>query len=138
MCRRQSALSTSGDGSLNINTTKNFNVFLSQANTDPNITYQVKYAIGGGTVGNGELLSNGANVAYGTFQPITLGTSQLTFRGTGSGIINIDVTVKDSNNITHTSTLVFNVKDVAYTFTGGSQDNTIFVNGTTARQGNID
>ena len=125
------SLSSSGDGSLNINTTKNFNVFLSQANTDPNITYQVKYTIGTGTVGNGEVLSGGSAVAMGTFAPIALGTSQLTFKGTGAGIVNIEVTVKDSNNITHTSTLVFNVNEIGYTFTGASQDNTIFVNGTT-------
>ncbi len=124
------SLSSSGDGSLNINTTKNFNVFLSQANTDTSITYQVKYTIGTGTVGNGDVLNGNTNVALGVFQPIALGTSQLTFKGIGAGIVNIEVTVKDSNNIIHTSTLVFNVKEVGYTFTGATQDNSIFVNGT--------
>jgi len=124
-------LSTSGDGSLNINTTKNFNVFLSQFNADPAITYQVKYTIGTGTVGSGEILINNTNVALGTFQPIVIGTTAMTFKGTAEGIVNIEVTVKDSNNLTHTSILVFNVREVIYTFTGAPQDNSIFVNGTT-------
>ena len=124
-------LATSGDGTLNINTTKNFNVFLSQANTDNAITYQVKYTIGSGTVGSGELSMGGTAVAMETFAPIALGTSQLTFKGTGEGTVNIVVTVKDSNNITHTSTLIFNVKAVDYIFTGAAQNNTIFVNGST-------
>ncbi|WP_311266685.1 hypothetical protein, partial [Xanthomonas sp. WCS2017Noco2-62] len=37
------SLSTSGDGSLNVNQEKNFNVFLSQNASDNDITYQVKY-----------------------------------------------------------------------------------------------
>ncbi|WP_311260678.1 hypothetical protein, partial [Xanthomonas sp. WCS2017Cala2-12] len=36
-------LSSSGDGSLNVNASKTFNVFLSQQTVDNNISYEVKY-----------------------------------------------------------------------------------------------
>ena len=124
-------LATSGDGSLNINTEKGFNVFLSQETPDTGITYQVKYSLATGTVGNGTLTDGTNAIPYGDYNPISKGTTGVVFRGTAEGVVNVLVTVKDSNGITHTSTLVFNVKGVEYTFTGAPQNNAIFLNDAT-------
>lgn len=125
------ALSSSGDGSLNISESKDFNVFLSQNSIDNAISYQVKYTIASGSVGTGTITQGGVAVPYGAFQSITTGTSQLTFRGTAAGKVNINVEVKDSNGIIHSSVLAFDVKAISYSFSGASQDNTIFINGST-------
>lgn len=125
------ALSSSGDGSLNISESKDFNVFLSQNSIDNAISYQIKYTIASGSVGTGTITQGGVAVPYGAFQSITTGTSQLTFRGTAAGKVNINVEVKDSNGIIHSSVLAFDVKAISYSFSGASQDNTIFINGST-------
>lgn len=125
------SLATSGDGSLNINTEKGFNVFLSQETPDTGITYQVKYSLASGTVGNGTLTDGTNAIPYGDYNPISKGTTGVVFRGTAEGVVNVLVTVKDSNGITHTSTLTFNVKGVEYTFTGAPQNNAIFLNDAT-------
>ncbi len=122
-------LSTSGDGSLNISQSKDFNIFLSQNTPDNAITYEVKYTIATGSVGNGTLSKAGTAVTYGTYQPISKGTSLLVFKGTAAGKVNITVEVKDSNGVVHTSLLQFDVKAISYTFTGAAQYNSIFVNG---------
>ena len=124
-------LSSSGDGSLNISESKDFNVFLSQNSTDNAISYQVKYTIASGSVGTGTITQGGLSVPYGAFQSITTGTSQLTFRGTAAGKVNINVEVKDSNGITHSTVVIFDVKAISYTFSGASQFNAIFVNALT-------
>jgi hypothetical protein len=124
-------LATSGDGSLNVNTEKGFNLFLSQETPDNAISYQVKYSLASGTTGNG-IITDGTNpIAFGDYQDISKGTTASVFRGTAEGIVNVLVTVKDSNGITRTSTLVFNVKGVDYSFTGASQNNSIFLNDAT-------
>lgn len=123
------ALSSSGDGSLNISESKDFNVFLSQNSTDNSITYQVKYTIASGSVGNGTLLKGGTAVEFGTFQSISTGTSQLTFNGTGAGKVNINVEVKDSNGTIHSTVVSFEVKAISYSFSGASQFNSMYVNG---------
>ena len=124
-------LSSSGDGSLNVNTSKSFNVFLSQAVTDPTITYEVKYDIASGSIGTGTLSNGGTSMPFGTYAPINTGTTAVIFNGTAEGIVNVVVSIKSSNGIVKTSTLSFNVATVSYTFTGASQSNTVFVNGST-------
>ena len=124
-------LSSSGDGSLNVNSDKNFNIFLSQNASDNAITYQVKYTIASGSIGNGNISKGGSPIALGTFEPITKGTTQLTFSGTEVGSVTINVEVKDSNGISHTSNLNFNVKGISFDFTGAPQENTIFVTSST-------
>ena len=125
------ALSSSGDGTLNISESKDFNIFLSQNTTDPALTYQVKYTIATGSVGNGTIVKDGQNIPFGTYQAITPGTSLLTFHSTAAGKVNIAVEVKDSNGIVHSTVVMFEVKAISYTFSGASQYNTIFVNGNT-------
>jgi len=125
------SLSSSGDGSLNISESKDFNVFLSQSTTDPVITYQVKYTIGTGSIGNGTIIKDGTAVPLGIFQPVGTGTSQLTFNGTSAGKVNINVEVKDSNGIMHSTVVMFEVKAIDYSFSGSPQENAIYVNGTT-------
>jgi hypothetical protein len=124
-------LSTSGDGTLNANTSKSFNCFVSQNNTDNAITYEVKFNVVSGSTGDGTISLNGANVPFGTFQNIAVGNTGFVFKGTTAGTVNIQVTVKDSNNITHTSTVALEVLAINYTFTGAAQNNSISVNGTT-------
>jgi hypothetical protein len=124
------SLSTSGDGSLNISESKDFNVFLSQNTPDNSIGYQVKYTIASGSVGNGTISQGGVAVPYGNYENISKGTSQLVFNGTAAGKVNITVEVKDSNGLVHTSQLTFEVKAISYTFSGATQYSSIFVNGT--------
>ena len=126
------SLSTSGDGSLNVNTTKNFNVFLAQNNPDTAITYQVKYGIATGSIGDGSLTSGGNPVELGAFMPISLGTTALVFKGISAGVVNLDVTVKDNKGIIHSSSLAFDVKSTIFTFTGAPAQNTIYGNENTA------
>lgn len=125
------SLSSSGDGSLNINSDKNFNVFLSQNASDNAITYEVKYTIASGSIGNGNISKGGSIIGLGEFEPISKGTTQLTFTGTEVGLVTVLVVVKDSNGITHNTTLNFNVKGISYDFSGAPQENTIFVTATT-------
>jgi hypothetical protein len=125
------SLSTSGDGSLNVNTSRNFNVFVSQNNPDNAITYQIRYDIASSSIGDGTLSIDGAGVDLGTYKTIDLGTNKLVFNGTEGGIVNLEVTVKDSNGITHTSIVAFDVKVISYTFTGTPQQNTIYQNQST-------
>ncbi|WP_289035170.1 hypothetical protein, partial [uncultured Flavobacterium sp.] len=125
------SLATSGDGSLIVNNTKDLNVFLSQLAADPSITYQVKYAIASGSTGTGELRQNGNVVPMGSFTPISLGNNAITFKGTGAGTVNLEVSVKDSNNVTKSSTIVLVVNSISFAFTGAPQINSIFMGGTT-------
>jgi glycine cleavage system regulatory protein len=125
------SLSTSGDGSLNVNSDKSFNVFLSQSTTDNSINYQVKYTIAPGSVGNGILTKGGVAVPYGTFQAITTGTTEFSFNGSAEGLVVVNVEVKDSNGIVHSATLNFNVKGITYDFSGAAQENNIFVTSST-------
>ncbi|WP_289058749.1 TraQ conjugal transfer family protein, partial [uncultured Flavobacterium sp.] len=124
-------LSSSGDGSLNVNSTKAFNLFLSQQTADNAITYEVKYTIGAGSVGTGTITQGGVNVPFGTATPISNGTTQLVFNGTAEGAVIINAEVKGSNGITHTAVLNFSVKGISYTFSGASQDNSLFVTAST-------
>ena len=103
-------LSSSGDGTLNINAAKTFNLFLSQQTIDNSISYEVKYTIGSGSVGNGTITKGGIAVPYGTFQTISKGTSEFVFNGTAEGNVIIIAEVKDSNGITHSTNLNFNVR----------------------------
>ncbi|MBZ4037779.1 DUF3872 domain-containing protein, partial [Flavobacterium sp. 17A] len=124
-------LSSSGDGSLNVNASKAFNLFLSQQTADNTISYEVKYTIGAGSVGTGTITQGGVAVPYGTATPIANGTTQLVFNGTAEGAVIINAEVKGSNGITHSTVLNFDVKGIAYTFTGAPQDNSIFVTAST-------
>ncbi|MBZ4037908.1 hypothetical protein K6T82_24405, partial [Flavobacterium sp. 17A] len=73
----------------------------------------------------------GVAVPYGTATPIANGTTQLVFNGTAEGAVIINAEVKGSNGITHSTVLNFDVKGIAYTFTGAPQDNSIFVTAST-------
>ena len=121
-------LSSSGDGSLFVNQTKDFNVFLSQLIPDPSLTYQVKYTFDSGTNGNGTITNGGIPVALGTYQPITLGSSQLTFLGTGAGTVNLLIEVKNSNGLLKSTVVMFDVKTIPFTFTLVSKEPTYFLN----------
>ncbi|WP_311266656.1 hypothetical protein, partial [Xanthomonas sp. WCS2017Noco2-62] len=83
--------------SLNVNASKTFNVFLSQQTVDNNISYEVKYTIGAGSVGNGTITKAGTAITLGTFQPIGKGMTEFVFNGTAEGVVVINAEVKDSN-----------------------------------------
>jgi hypothetical protein len=124
-------LSSSGDGTLNINTLRSFNVFLSQVTADASSSYEVRYTFSSGTTATGEVYKEGVKIPLAVYAPIALGGNSLNFKGLSSGVVNLMIEVKDNNNLVHTSTVVFNVNQIDYTFTGAAQSNSIFVNGTT-------
>ena len=124
-------LSTSGDGTLNANTSKSIYTYISQETTDSSITYEVKYSVVTGSTGAGTITQNGTAVTYGIFQSASVGSTALTFTGTDIGTVNIKVEVKDSNGISHNSIISLEIKPINYTFSGAAQDNTIYVNGST-------
>lgn len=124
-------ISTTGDGTLYVNTSKSINTYLSQDKVSSIVTYEVKYSIESGSTGNGVLSFEGSNVPYGVYAPTSVGAKSLTFTATEVGIINLKVEVKDSNGITHNSVVALEVKPINYTFSGASQLNSIFVNGST-------
>lgn len=122
---------TSGDGNLILNSTKDFSGYLTQSFIDPSTTYQVRYIISSGSVGNGEVYQNGTMLSLGSFYTINPGATQLQFKGTAAGLVNLLVEVKDSNNVIHSSIVVFNINSIGYTFTGSSQSNSLYVGETT-------
>ena len=125
------SLSSSGDGTLFVTQTKDFNVFLSQLIPDASLTYQVKYSFDSGTTGNGFITSGGNPVALGSYQTIGLGSNSLTFNASSLGIVNLLIEVKNSNGLLKSTVVMFDVKTTEFSFTGGAQSNSIFVNATT-------
>jgi hypothetical protein len=121
-------LTSSGDGSLFVNTDKDFNVFLSQSLTDPSITYQVVFTLTTGTVGDGALTRSGTPITYGTAYPISLGSSTYTFSASSVGLVNILATVTDSNGQVHDTTVAMNVQNIDFAFSGAAQQTTIGIN----------
>ncbi|POS00898.1 hypothetical protein Q361_1171, partial [Flavobacterium croceum DSM 17960] len=120
-------LSTSGDGTLFLNAQKDFFTYLVQNVPDSTVSYQVRYTIVSGSTGNGKVYHNSNLLNYGEFYNINLGSTPLVFKGTSIGSVNLLVEVKDSNNVIHSSTVVFNVQGIAYTFSGASQYNSLFI-----------
>lgn len=121
-------LSSSGDGTLFVNQTKDFNVFLSQLIPDPSLTYQVKYSFDSGTTGNGTITNGGSLVPLGTYQPIALGSNLLTFNASALGIVNLLIEVKNSNGLLKSTVVMFDVKTIPFTFTLVSKEPTYFLN----------
>ena len=125
-------LSSSGDGSLYLNQTKDFNLFLSQLTPDPSITYQVKYSFDSGTTGDGTISNGGNPVALGSYKPISLNSTPLVFSASAVGTVNVLIEVKNSNGLLKSTVVMFNVKTVEFTLTGGAQSNNIYVNENTS------
>ena len=112
-----------------LNQSKNMNIFLAQLIPDNTINYQVKYSFDSGTIGNGNL--NGGSVVLGKYQPISLGSSSLSFKATALGIVNLLIEVKNSNGLLKSTVVMFEIKSTDFEFTGGSQNNNLFTNETT-------
>ena len=130
-------LSSSGDGTLFVNQTKDFNVFSSQLIPDASLTYQVKYSFDTGTTGNGIITNGGNPVALGTYQPLALGSNLLNFNASALGIVNLLIEVKNSNGLLKSTVVMFDVKSTEFTFTGGAQSNSINVDESTSLNFNI-
>ncbi|QCE40547.1 PKD domain-containing protein [Psychroserpens sp. NJDZ02] len=89
-------LSTAGDGSLVLNTQKNFATIITQDTPDPSITYNVTFTLVSGT-GSGEVYLNNALVPLGVAQTVTAGNTSFQFLGTSVGNVVLLVSVVDSN-----------------------------------------
>jgi len=89
-------LSTAGDGSLVLNTQKNFATIITQDTPDPSITYNVTFTLVSGT-GSGEVYLNNAPVPLGVAQAVTEGDTSFQFLGTSVGNVVLLVSVVDSN-----------------------------------------
>ncbi|MEP5340211.1 MAG: hypothetical protein ABJL44_01100, partial [Algibacter sp.] len=119
-------LSTSGDSSLYVGTSEDFNVHLSQVQIDNGISYTVSYSIASNSVGSGEITTNlNTTVTLGQPYPIDLGTTTMFFNAMTVGIVYVDVSVTDSNNQTKTSRVTFDVDNIDFSFSGAPQQNTI-------------
>ncbi|POS00534.1 hypothetical protein Q361_1731, partial [Flavobacterium croceum DSM 17960] len=118
-------LSTSGDGSLLLNTQKDFNVYLSQITTAPYNSYLVKFTLNSGSTGSGQIFKNNLPISYGTYNPIGLGNNGYQFKATAVGNVSITCEVKDNNGIVHTSILTFGVTGISYTFSAAAQNSSL-------------
>ena len=121
-------LSSSGDGTLYVNQTKDFNVFLSQLIPDASLTYQVKYSFDTGTTGSGTITNGGSPVALGSYQPIALGSNLLTFNASSLGIVNLLIEVKNSNGLLKSTVVMFDIKNVSFSLTLESKASYYFLN----------
>ena len=121
------SLSTVGDGTLFLNTVKDFFTIITQNTSDASVNYNVTFSIESGSTGNGEVYLNNNLVALGIPQAISLGNTAFEFLGTISGEVTLLVSVTDSNNNTHTSTIDFAIEDVNFNFTATPQDGSIIL-----------
>ncbi len=124
-------LSTAGDGDVFINNEKDFNIFLTQSQPDPSITYEVRYSILGSSSGNLEIFEGSVQRNFGTLYPITVGNTIPKIKGTSIGEVTVLVEVIDNNGVKKESNIVFEVKNVEFNFTAASQSNTINLNNST-------
>ena len=132
-------LITSGDSSsMFINTTEDFDVFLSQIKFDPTIDYTVVYTLDPSSVGTGTIeTSGGVVITLGQSYTIPIGNTEMKFNAETSGIVIIDVTVTDSNGVSHSDTITYNVINIEYEFTGVPELPAISINTSTDLNFNI-
>ncbi|MEP5339271.1 MAG: TraQ conjugal transfer family protein, partial [Algibacter sp.] len=131
-------LSTTGDSSLYVGNSENINLYLTQVQNDENITYAVVYSFNSNSAGGGEIKSDdNTSIILGQSYPISPGNSSTSFKATQIGLVIIDITVTDSNNISHTSQVTFDAENIDFTFSGAPQQNTIETGETTNLNFNI-
>lgn len=131
-------VSSNGGGTMFLNQSKPFNVFLSQTQTNPDITYKVNYSVAAGSTGGGEITStNGNPISYGSNQDINIGTTDIIFKANAIGIFNINITITDSNNQSKTTSVSFNISQADFDFTGLPQTPSMLINSTNNLNFNI-
>ncbi len=122
-------LSTVGDGSLFLNSQKDFYAIISQENNDNSITYRVRFSITSGSTGNGQIKTaeNNTTIPLGSYRDgiVDVGSTAFLFEGTSQGVVNILVEVMDSDNRYKSSTISFTVDNVPFTFDTAAQDGSI-------------
>ncbi len=122
-------LSTVGDGSLFLNSQKDFYAILSQESNDNSITYRVRFSIASGSTGNGQIKTAGNNttIPLGSYREgiVDVGSTSFLFEGTSQGVVNILVEVMDSDNRYKSSTVSFTIDNVPFTFDAAAQDGSI-------------
>ncbi len=122
-------LSTVGDGSLFLNSQKDFYAIISQESNDNSITYRVRFSIASGSTGNGQIKTAGNNttIPLGSYRDgiVDVGSTSFLFEGTSQGVVNILVEVMDSDNRYKSSTISFTIDNVPFTFDAAAQDGSI-------------
>jgi len=125
-------VSTNGNGELFINQTKDFNLFLSQLQSDPSITYSAIFTIANGSSGGGTITTvNGDPIGLGASQDINIGTNELVFNANAIGNVTLNINVIDSNGQSKQTAIEFDVVNADFIFDGAPQQNEIGVGGNT-------
>jgi hypothetical protein len=107
--------STPADTSMFANEKENFNVLLSQDQIDPLINYTVIYTFSSGSVTR---KSDNFTFVSGNSYPISPGNIEMVFESEAIyGDVVIGVEVTDSNGVSHSDTITFQVNDIEYFFT---------------------
>ncbi|POS00947.1 hypothetical protein Q361_11751, partial [Flavobacterium croceum DSM 17960] len=130
-------ISTSGDGTVTLNTQKDFNVFFAQLQTYTS-TYQIRFSYAPSTTGTGEVTTqSGTVITLGVLNPITLGNTTFKYKALSAGVVKLKVEVIDSYNTIRSSIVEFTNQSINYTFSGASQNNSIYTNQTSIINFNI-
>ena len=78
--------------------------------------------------GEGALKQNSSiDIEENTFYTAALGVNNLSFEATKEGSVTVQITVKDSNNIEHTTNIVFSVSNVDFDFNASLDSNNITI-----------
>lgn len=118
--------------SVNLNNTMDINLSVIQQSLTAITTYKMAYTFTDSAVTGVLKNEAGQEIPVGIYQDINLGTFKYNFKANAKGAAKITFKIKDANDQIKEAYVNLDVWDVTYTFTGATQNNSIYGSQSTA------